>query len=158
MGERKDLRYQIFWFSLWLITFILFCISMHRNTQYLYINKTIYLDTCLSKPIIKIDTMTKETVYQEILDNNIQFPQVVLAQSIVETGYFSSKVCREYNNLFGFFDGQKYLKFDNWRESVKYYAAWQKKNYTGGSYFKFLEELPYAQDSNYVELIKKVKI
>lgn len=32
---------------------------------------------------------------------NVKFKKIVLAQALLETGYFSSRVCQVYNNLFG---------------------------------------------------------
>jgi hypothetical protein len=38
---------------------------------------------------------------------------IVLAQALLETGYFKSRVCKEYNNLFGLYDSKnrEYFRF-----------------------------------------------
>ena len=40
----------------------------------------------------------------------------VLAQAVLETGNFSSRVCKEYNNLFGLYDSKNrdYYRFARW--------------------------------------------
>ena len=40
----------------------------------------------------------------------------VLAQAVLETGNFSSHVCKEYNNLFGLYDSKRrdYYRFASW--------------------------------------------
>lgn len=41
----------------------------------------------------------------------------VMAQAVLETGNFKSRVCREYNNLFGLYDSRHkdYFRFENGR-------------------------------------------
>ena len=55
----------------------------------------------------------------------------VVAQALLETGYFTSRVCLECNNLFGLrrpSDGS-YYEFDNWEESVKAYKKYVQYKY-----------------------------
>lgn len=44
----------------------------------------------------------------------------VMAQAVLETGNFKSRVCREYNNLFGLYDSRHkdYFRFEKWEDSV----------------------------------------
>lgn len=120
--------------------------------------KIIYKDTSMTKVVIN-DSLTKENVYNCILDNDMQFPYIVLKQAILETGHFKSDVCLKYNNLFGFLNSKGYLKFKNWQESVKFYSLWQKKYYTGGNYYDWLIDIGYAEDGKeYVKKLKQIKI
>lgn len=54
---------------------------------------------------------------------NVKHKNIVYAQAILETGHFRSKVCKEYNNLFGLYNSYKgdYYKFVHWSQSVKAY-------------------------------------
>lgn len=45
--------------------------------------------------------LTIPNLYQEIIRNGIQHPRIVLAQAILETGWFRSPLCRNRHNLFG---------------------------------------------------------
>ena len=45
--------------------------------------------------------LTIPNLYQEIIRNGIQHPRIVLAQAILETGWFRSLLCRNRHNLFG---------------------------------------------------------
>lgn len=85
------------------------------------------------------------------------YPDIVTTQSILETGYYTCNNCSlRYNNIFGFHNGKRYLTFDNWQESVTYYAKWQKKHYKGGDYYKFLKDYGYASDTNYINKLKQI--
>ena len=45
--------------------------------------------------------LTIPNLYAEIIRNGIRHPKIVLAQAILETGWFTSPVCRNKHNLFG---------------------------------------------------------
>lgn len=106
-----------------------------------------------------------DTVYTEIKKNGIQHPEIVLKQSIQETGWFNCTKCSwRYNNAFGFRykdwiteeNPKGYIQFDNWQESVAYYARWQKRHYKGGDYYEFLDKRGYATDSKYIANVKSI--
>ena len=92
-----------------------------------------------------------------IEQNGLSHPRIVIAQALLETGYFTSRVCLEYNNLFGLRrkDGS-YYRFDNWEESVKAYKDFVQYKYKGGSYLRFLKVLGYAEDSQYINKVIKI--
>lgn len=90
----------------------------------------------------------------------IQFPQIVYAQALLETGHFKSKVCKEYNNLFGLYNSRtrSYYKFDNWWDSVIAYRDKVQYKYKGNTdYYTFLVKLPYATDPNYISKVKQLE-
>lgn len=45
--------------------------------------------------------LTIPNLYKEIIRNGILYPKIVLAQAILETGWFRSSVCRNKHNLSG---------------------------------------------------------
>ena len=83
---------------------------------------------------------------------------IVLAQALLETGYFTSSVCRNKHNLFGLTrkDGH-YYEFANWQESVKGYRDMIQYRYKGGDYYEFLRQVPYAEDPNYIYKVKQIE-
>ncbi len=88
----------------------------------------------------------------------ISHSRIVIAQALLETGYFTSRVCLECNNLFGLRrpkDGS-YYQFDSWEESVKAYRDYVQYKYKGGSYLVFLKKLGYAEDPNYVVKVAQI--
>ncbi len=97
-------------------------------------------------------------LYQALDKYGVAFPKIVVAQALLETGYFTSNVCLNYNNLFGLRkpnDGSYYL-FNNWEESVKAYKDYVQYKYKGGDYFRFLQRIGYAEDSNYLYKVKSI--
>ena len=82
----------------------------------------------------------------------------VVAQALLETGYFTSRVCLECNNLFGLrrpSDGS-YYEFDNWEESVKAYKKYVQYKYKGGDYLLFLKRIGYAEDPDYIIKVHQI--
>lgn len=90
--------------------------------------------------------------------HNVRFKKVVLAQALLETGYFTSRVCRECHNLFGLrrpSDGS-YYRFDRWEDSVKAYRDYVQYKYTGGDYYEFLDHIGYAEDRDYIAKVRSI--
>ena len=82
----------------------------------------------------------------------------VVAQALLETGYFTSRVCLECNNLFGLrrpSDGS-YYEFDRWEESVKAYKEYVQYKYKGGDYLLFLKRIGYAEDPDYIVKVHQI--
>lgn len=115
-------------------------------------------DTIKKDEIKAVSDLNQKSVYDMICIAGIEHPKVVLAQAILETGHFTSNVLKSNNNLFGFHNGAHYLKFKTIFDSCKFYREWQKQHYWQGDYYVFLDEYGYAKDSNYVEILKKIKI
>lgn len=110
---------------------------------------------------------TPYEVYRECVAQGIEHPDIVTKQSILETGWYKCEQCAlRYNNIFGFRLGYTateenplgYLKFDHWKDCVKYYAKWQRKWYNGESYYKFLENIGYATSETYISKLKSIEI
>lgn len=82
----------------------------------------------------------------------------VLAQALLETGHFSSRVCKEYNNLFGLYDSKNrdYYRFARWEDSVVGYRRMIQYRYNGGNYLHFLKRIGYAEDPQYITKVAKV--
>ena len=90
---------------------------------------------------------------------NVEHKNIVYAQAILETGHFRSKVCKEYNNLFGLYNSYKgdYYKFDHWSESVVAYLNYIQYRYKPpDDYYQFLIKIGYAEDPQYVEKLKNI--
>ena len=78
----------------------------------------------------QLPELTIPNLYKEIIRNRILYPKIVLAQAILETGWFRSSVCRNKHNLFGLTNPRtgKYYEFNHWTESVRaYYTKVQYK-------------------------------
>lgn len=82
----------------------------------------------------------------------------VLAQAMLETGNFSSRVCKEYNNLFGLYDSKNrdYYRFERWEDSVVGYGKMIQYRYKGGNYLNFLKRIGYSEDPRYITKVAKM--
>ena len=96
--------------------------------------------------------LTIPNLYAEIIRNGIRHPKIVLAQAILETGWFTSPVCRNKHNLFGLTNPRtgKYFEFDHWTESVRAYYTKVQYRYKGGNYLLWLRDIGYAENPNYI--------
>jgi len=104
---------------------------------------------------------TSEQVYKYIVKSGIKKPKIVMKQILLETGHLSCYKCSmRYNNLLGFYNGKRYLRFDTWQESIDFYKGWQdRKGYVTGNYYDFLINKWGAPDMvGYVEKLKDIEL
>lgn len=114
----------------------------------------------ITKSENNLPELTIPNLYKEIIRNGILYPKIVLAQAILETGWFRSSVCRNKHNLFGLTNPRtgKYYEFNHWTESVRAYYTKVQYKYKGGNYLFWLDEIGYVEDPRYVyEIIKILK-
>ena len=104
--------------------------------------------------------LTIPNLYAEIKRNGILYPKVVLAQAILETGWFTSPLCRNRHNLFGLTNPRtgKYYEFDHWAESIHaYYTKVQYKyKREDGNYLLWLKKIGYAEAPDYIPAVISV--
>lgn len=115
----------------------------------------------ITKSENNLPELTIPNLYKEIIRNGILYPKIVLAQDILETGWFRSSVCRNKHNLFGLTNPRtgKYYEFNHWTESVRAYYTKVQYKYKGGNYLLWLDEIGYAEDPRYVrEIIQVLKL
>lgn len=121
---------------------------------------------CVKKAL---PALTIPNLYREIIRNGIRHPKIVLAQAILETGWFRSPLCRNRHNLFGLTNPKngKYYEFNHWTESVRAYYTKvqyrysQKKQINSSvvDYLKWLQQIGYAEDIKYVyKIISLLKL
>lgn len=129
----------------------------------------------VARTVYHYDTLVltgfSEKEYIRYMKNiNIKYPHIVLAQSKIESGYFSSPIFKENHNLFGMKEARSranlakgtrrgHAYYDHWTESVLDYALFQMR-YMGhikseSEYFDYLGK-HYAEDKKYVSKLKDV--
>ena len=90
---------------------------------------------------------------------NIEHPTIVKAQAILETAHFTSDLCMKNNNLFGLYDSKnkKYYSYNHWWESIEAYKKLIQRKYNNSKYYyKFLEDIKYDKDKEYINKVKKI--
>lgn len=118
------------------------------------------------------DSIDIECIKMNFEKHHIKFSHIVLAQAILESNNFKSKLCKTNANIFGMkvpaqrftfcnnpYDYGNYAKYDDVEECILDYKAWQAQNAynitTEEGYFNLLRGI-YAEDPNYVNKLKKL--
>lgn len=164
----KDYKHYFSWISfLFGVIVGIMLYSAFLLSYVLNIHSVIIKKESMDNIVTKIDTIKKDSVNVSLTDDslleelqarNIAHPKIVLAQAKLETGNYTSKVCLTHNNLFGLrkADGS-YYKFNHWKESVQAYKDYVQYKYQPPSnYYKFLEDIGYAEDKSYTDKLKKI--
>ena len=105
-------------------------------------------------------------MYEEILKQGIKHPDIVMAQARLETGNFTSNICRRNHNLFGMKlpkqrrttaigESTGHAKYSSWEKSIEDYKIWQDTFYIEGDYYNFLESHGYATSNTYISKLKQ---
>lgn len=113
----------------------------------------------------------KKMVVQEIIKNKIQYPEIVLAQALLESANFNSYIFKKNNNMFGMRMPNRrethaigtyktYAVYEDWKMSIQDYALYQKavlkgRDISKENYYAFLGRR-YAESPEYVTVIKKM--
>ena len=111
---------------------------------------------------IQVKSQTPQSVYDELVKQGVKYPKVVLAQSILETGWYECDNCSlDKHNIFGLWNSRKneYFYYTNWKESIGGYKRgiqykYFKKEYK--DYYHFLNDMGYASDPQYTIKLKKI--
>jgi len=116
------------------------------------------------------NTFSQDALVEEIKKLNIRFPHIVLAQSILETGYWESRIYQENHNLFGMKQARArattangtqlgHAYYDDWKESVTDYALYQaaylNKIRKENQYLRYLDK-NYAEAKDYDKKLEAI--
>jgi len=117
------------------------------------------------------DTPTHIGVYNEILEQGLEFPDIVFAQAVLESGNFKSKITKKNNNIFGMRQPSKrkttsvgsangYATYETWRDSIEDYFLFQemlfsKHKFTRESYLRYIDKY-YSTTKGYRSRLMRV--
>lgn len=117
------------------------------------------------------NTINMQKLAKELKESGVKFPHIVMAQAIVESGYFKSQLYKENNNLFGMTipglrnttnisSNGTFAKYNTWQRSVQdmgYLQQYNLKNvrlYNDEDYFIYLKNTNYAEAPDYITALK----
>ena len=124
-----------------------------------------------NKPLIieTINTTLLDSIHDEIINLELEHPDIVFSQALLESAYATSDLFISNNNLFGMKESGSratvsdsivngYKWYHNWRESLIDYALFQMAFYRGLNETEYYRKLSssYAQDSRYVQKLKSI--
>lgn len=101
----------------------------------------------------------KEGLMEALVYYEVDHPEIVYAQAVLETGWFTSSLCLNSHNLFGLYNSKKmrYYKFNHWTESVVAYVKLVQYKYKPpDDYYEFLSRIGYAEDPDYINKLKGI--
>lgn len=113
--------------------------------------------------------LTDKMLAFAIRDMEIQYPELVYRQVILESGNLKSKLTTRQNNLFGMkmprkrftFASDKgkynYAKYESWAHSVADYKIYQGDNIIK-NYESFLTKRKYSETKDYIKRLHRIKI
>jgi uncharacterized FlgJ-related protein len=123
---------------------------------------------------IQINTQTRNQFSESSMINlakslGVKYIDIMVAQARIETGWYTSKIFIHNNNIFGMKFPERrhttaigsdrgHAQYISWQQSVADYKIWQSKvlikNNSRRKYLSYIGRT-YAEDSNYINLIKK---
>jgi hypothetical protein len=111
----------------------------------------------------ELPDLTTENFISVCESLSIQHPNVVYAQSVLESGNFTSNQFKTKNNFLGLYDSKnkRYMSFSHWTECLLAYRDKVQYRYRGSShdteeYLCWLENIGYAEDPDYVRKVRKL--
>ena len=83
----------------------------------------------------KMDSLNETNIYMALLMNNVKYPEVVISQIMIETGWLTSRLCKANNNLLGMMVPSKrettainetgFAKYTSWFDCIMDYKMYQ---------------------------------
>lgn len=140
-----------------IIVTMLFCfISMSFHTvevtkhQHIEVRDTSFLHKELNDSIL----------YLALVHYKVKHPKAVLAQAKLESGNYTSGLCRKRNNFLGLYNSNKreYFRFAHWTDCIEAYKNMvEYKHKDGENYYDFLVRIGYATDPSYVSKVREIE-
>lgn len=112
-------------------------------------------------PIDKLE-LNKDNFFLVCKIYDIKFPEIVYAQARLESGNFKSKLFQTKNNFLGLYNSRikDFYEFDHWTDCLLGYRDLLQFKYNGDdnqeTYYKFLKDLPYAMDPEYIQKVRRI--
>ena len=151
---------------------------VYNCVQYGNNPKTYYVYNCISvgNPDLSLKVLdcNKQTVLWWLKTLGVKHYKVAYAQSILESGTYSSKICKENNNLFGMRLAKKrkttalgqrngFAYYQDFIHSIMDYKLYQEycfgsklNEMSGVEYMFALKKAGYWEDSTYISKIQNV--
>lgn len=104
--------------------------------------------------------LTISNLYNELIRQGVKHPKIVLAQAILESGHFRSRLTLTHNNIFGIKKRNgEYQMFSHRSDAVTPYrdlVQYKFKGRTSSDYYAFLDKIGYAGGKDYVYNVKRI--
>lgn len=109
---------------------------------------------------LNVNELNDSILYLALVHYDIKYPKAVLAQAKLESGNFTSSHYRNRNNFLGLYNSRRkeYFRFNHWSECILAYKDMvEYKLREGEDYYQFLDRIGYAENPNYIRLVKQIE-
>jgi uncharacterized FlgJ-related protein len=117
----------------------------------------------ITKPITNDIILHKDSIFNQLLEQDILFPELAIKSCLYETGYLTSNLATKHNNIFGItYNHNKYqtsykicngLKFGVYKsikDCIRHYKIVQK-------YYAMQLDLKYSDNKQYTKTLMSIK-
>jgi uncharacterized FlgJ-related protein len=114
---------------------------------------------------VPLENQIKLAIYRLHLEH----PEIVYAQAVLESKFFTSKLFKRNHNMFGMKVASsrpttaigtngEYAEYNNWRDSLLDYALFQAAYMRGFTFDEYMEKLSrsYAEDDEYTSKLIRI--
>lgn len=148
-------------------------IILLSSFRYMEEEKVRYIESEEVINLVTNNSFSLEAFKKEVYQSNFKYPDIIIAQALIESEHFKSPVWKENHNMFGMRvaktrftlaidENLNHAVFKNWKDCVKdrlIYDALYLSNLSRNQYLKFLDKrYARAGGTSYSELIKQVII
>ena len=152
-----------------IIVLVALVLSSYTNTREEQKPQVKVVERVISEQVPELE-FSEENLKLFMEQINMKFIHIVMAQALIESGYFTSKIFMENHNMFGMKQARQrqtvaigtnrnHAKYLNWQDCVIDYALYQarylSKVKSDEDYYTYLKG-SYAGDPNYVTKVKKL--
>ena len=109
---------------------------------------------------LNVNELNDSILYLALVHYEVKYPKAVLAQAKLESGNYTSSHYRNRNNFLGLYNSRRkeYFRFNHWSECILTYKNMvEYKLKEGEDYYQFLKRIGYAENPNYIKLVKQIE-
>ena len=142
-----------------IILIILFCFVSMSFHDVNVMPKQQDVEVC-DTSFLNVNELNDSILYLALVHYDIKYPKAVLAQAKLESGNYTSSHYRNRNNFLGLYNSRRkeYFKFNHWSECILAYKDMvEYKLREGEDYYQFLDRIGYAENPNYIRLVKQIE-
>ena len=142
-----------------IILIILFCFVSMSFHDVNVMPKQQDVEVC-DTSFLNVNELNDSILYLALVHYDIKYPKAVLAQAKLESGNYTSSHYRNRNNFLGLYNSRRkeYFRFNHWSECILAYKDMvEYKLREGEDYYQFLDRIGYAENPNYIRLVKQIE-
>lgn len=142
-----------------ILLIMLFCFVSMSFHDVNVMSKQQVVEVC-DTSFLNVNELNDSILYLALVHYEVKYPKAVLAQAKLESANFQSSLFKRHNNFLGLYNSRKreYFKFKHWTECILAYKNMvEYKLREGEDYYQFLDRIGYAENPDYVRIVKQIE-